>query len=77
MTPICVAAHAQRGRVLGLRDSGNSVDFGQSKVQHLHRAIRLDLDVGGLQVAVGDPFFVGGFQRIRYLPCDTQGFFKR
>ena len=30
----------------------------ESEVQHLDRAIGLDLDVGGLQIAMGDAFFV-------------------
>jgi len=38
--------------------------FGQAEVEHLHRAIRADLDVGGLQVAMDDPLLVRGFQRL-------------
>ena len=44
----------------------------QPKVQHLHRAVVLDLDVGGLQVAVDDPLLVRRLQRIGDLFRDRQ-----
>ena len=61
-------------RVEGLR---------QPEVQQLHHAVRRDLDVRGLQVAMDDPLFVRGFERLGNLrryrkrltdwdrPCDV------
>ena len=46
--------------------------LGQTEVQHLDDAVRRDLDVRRLQVAVDDPFFVGGFERLSDLPRDDQ-----
>ena len=36
----------------------------QAEVEHLHDAVRSQLDVGRLQVAVDDPLLVGGFERL-------------
>ena len=49
----------------------------QSEVEHLHRAVGLDLDVGGLQVAMRDASLVRGFQRVGDLPRDAQSFIER
>ena len=35
----------------------------QSEVEHLHFAVRSDLDIGGFQVAMNDAALVRGFQR--------------
>ena len=37
--------------------------FGETEVQHFHDAVRPDLDVGGLQIAMDDALLVSGFQR--------------
>ena len=42
--------------------------LGQTKVEHLHRAVRADLDVRRLQIAVDDAVVVRGFQRLGNLP---------
>jgi hypothetical protein len=70
--------HAEGGRLGGPLRSGRGRigHLGQAEVEHLHRAVGLDLDVGWLQIAMGDAFLVGFTQRVTYLPCDTQGFFK-
>ncbi len=44
----------------------------ESQVEDLHPALRRDLDVGGLQVAVNDAALVRGLQRLRDLPADSQ-----
>ena len=69
---------AQRGRV-------REIQFGlfsgkrlrQSEVQHLHLAVRSDLDVGGLEVAVDDALLMGGFEGFGNLQGQFQGFFNR
>ena len=44
----------------------------KSEIQHLHRAVRRDLDVRGLEVAVNDALLVRRFERLRDLlaRCD-------
>ena len=44
--------------------------FGQSKVQHLCEAVRRDLDVGRLQVAMDDAAIVRRLERLRDLTAD-------
>ena len=44
----------------------------QAEVEHLHRAVRRDLDVRGLQVAVDDALLVRGLERVGNLPRDRQ-----
>ncbi len=39
--------------------------FGQTEIEHLHHAVRFDLNIAGLQIAVNDALFVGGLQRFR------------
>ena len=51
--------------------------LGETEVQHLYRAVRPQLDIAGLQVAVNDAFFVRAFERIGDLPRDFQGFVER
>ena len=46
--------------------------FREPEIQHLHIAVRGDLDIGGLQIAMNDPLLVGGFQRFSDLPGDLQ-----
>ena len=51
--------------------------LGQPEVQHFDGAVVLDLDVRGLQVAVNDASFVGGFQCLGDLLGDGQSFIDR
>ena len=46
--------------------------FGETKVEHLHRAVSPHLDVGRLQIAVDDALFMSGFERFSDLPRDRQ-----
>ena len=43
-------------------------------VRRLHYAARCDVDVGGFQVAVDDPSFVGNLERLGDLARDSEGF---
>jgi len=47
-------------------------DLGQTKVQHLDRAVGCDLDVARLEVAVNEPLFLGSLERFADLPGDRQ-----
>ena len=51
--------------------------FRQAEVEHLHRAVGADLDVGGLQIAVDDPLLVRRFERLRDLLRDRQRLVER
>ena len=63
------SARAGRGvRVRELREA---------EVEHLHHAVRRDLDVRGLQIAMDDPLLVGGFERLGDLPRDRQRLVER
>jgi hypothetical protein len=46
--------------------------LGQTKIQHLHDAVRRDLDVRGLQIAVDDAAFVRRIKRVGYLFRDPE-----
>ena len=46
--------------------------LGQPEVEHLHRAVGAQLDVGGLQVAVDDAVLVRRLERLGNLPGDRQ-----
>ena len=39
----------------------------EAEVEHLHRAVGADLDVGGLEVAVDDPLLVRRLERLGHL----------
>jgi hypothetical protein len=71
--------HGQRRRIRGTGILGCVVfcGLGQPKIQDLDYAIGLDLDVGGLQIAVNNALFVRGFERIRNLARDAYSFFAR
>ena len=44
----------------------------EPEVEHLHRAVAADLDVGGLQIAMHDAQVVRGLERFGDLPGDRQ-----
>ena len=46
--------------------------LGQPEVEHLHRAVGPHLDVRGLEIAMNDPLFMRGFERLRDLLRDRQ-----
>ena len=54
-----------------------SMRLREAEVEHLHRAVGADLDVGGLQIAMNDALLVRGFERVRDLPRDRQRFGER
>ena len=51
--------------------------LGEPEVQHLHRAVRPDLDVRRLQVAMDDALLVRGLERVGDLPGDGQRLVER
>ena len=69
----------ERGRVggVGARGAGRVHGFRETEVEHLHGAVAAHLDVRGLQIAVDDPLLVRGFERLRDLLRDGQGFVER
>ncbi len=62
---------------LGARRSGGVERLRKTEVEHLHRAVRAHLDVGGLQITMNDALLVRGFQRLRDLLRDGQRFIER
>ena len=58
--------HARR------RACGRVQRLSEAEVEHLDRAVGAHLDVGGFQIAVNDPLFVGGFERLGDLFRDRQ-----
>ena len=58
------------------RRHGSSADLGQSEVEHLHQAIRTNLDVSRLEIPMDDAFFVRVIQRVRDLPRNRRGFIE-
>ncbi len=65
----------RRGVVgLGLEAWGLVERFGETKVQHLHRAVLTQLDVRGLEIAMDDALLVRRFERFGDLSCDPQRF---
>jgi hypothetical protein len=59
------------------REPVKSASFGQPEIEHLDRAIGPDFDVGGLQIAVHDAFFVRGLERVGNLMNDAKRIFQR
>ena len=47
----------------------------EAEVGDFHLVVRRDLDVGRLQIAMDDPFFVRGFERLHDLMADLQRLF--
>jgi hypothetical protein len=52
-------------------------DLCETEVENLHRSVRRDLDVRGLQVAVDDPLFMRDFEGLGDLPRDIQHLSER
>jgi hypothetical protein len=67
-----VRSHRRRVRQVGRRRRPR--DFRQAKVEDLRHTLGRDLDVGGLQVAVNDPFFVSDIETDGDLARDAQRF---
>ena len=69
----------RRGRDVSRAGRGVRVrELREAEVEHFHHAVRRDLDVRGLQVAMDDPLLVGGFEGLADLtrtftasPCET------
>ena len=63
-----------RRRAVGDRDDRRRLlaarRLRQPEVEHLHRAVRRDLDVRRLQIAMDDALLVRGFERLGDLPRD-------
>ena len=57
----CDRPSAGFSRTIGVN---RTVGLRQPEVQHLHRAIGFDLDVGGLQIAMDDALLVRGLERL-------------
>src|ERR1700674_5472066 len=51
--------------------------LGQSEVQHLHHAVRLDLDVAWFQIPMNHAFFVRGFECVGDLFSDSKCLLQR
>jgi hypothetical protein len=51
--------------------------LGEPKIEHLHHALRRDLDVGGLQVSVDDAPLVRRLDGFGELPRNVQRFVER
>ena len=47
--------------------------FGEAEVEHLHDAVRRDLHVGRLEIAMDDAFLVRGLERLGDLAGDGEG----
>jgi hypothetical protein len=50
--------------------------FCESEIEQLDRALGSDLDVGGLEVAVDDAFFMRGFEAVGHLAGDVERSFQ-
>ena len=61
-----------RGRGLITLRRAFSARLRQPEVEHFDDAVRRDLDVGGLEIAVDDAPFVRGFERARDIARDGQ-----
>ena len=73
---LCGAASAIARR-LTRRAAVAGPGLGEAEVEHFHRAVVADLDVGGLQIAMDDPFVVRGLERLGDLPRDRQRLVER
>ena len=64
----------RRHRRVRQRTDGRFHRLGQAEVEHLHRAIWPDLDVGGFQIPVDDALLVRRLERLGDLPGDGERF---
>ena len=64
----------ERRRVRQVRPRGRRgiERFREPEIEHLHRAVVPDFDVGRLEVAVNDALFVRGLERVCDLLCDRK-----
>jgi hypothetical protein len=69
-------SHGERRGVLTNRSFAVAALFRESEIEDLDRAVRLDPDVGRLQIAVDDAFAVRFGEGIRDLIRDGQGFLE-
>ena len=76
MTPAMVARMVRVGELAGSRGRGGVVGerFGEAEVEDFEAAVGGDFDVGGLEVAMDDAFFVGVFERVDELLDEGEGF---
>ena len=72
ITPVCVARTVSVGGLHRVRLArlDRVHRLCETEVQHLHGAVRTDLDVRGLEIAMDDAELVGGFERIDDLSRD-------
>ena len=73
---LCSGSH-ERWRIGGVSERIRRRGFREAEVEHLHRAIRSQLDVRGLQIAVDDALFVCRLERVGNLPCDRERLVER
>ncbi|HYN06077.1 MAG TPA: hypothetical protein VES67_01680, partial [Vicinamibacterales bacterium] len=66
----CRGVHRVRRRARRIR----AERFGETKIEHLHRAVVAHLDVRGFEIAVNDARVVRGFERFGDLTRDGEGF---
>ena len=57
--------------------ASGSRELREAEVEHLHDAVRRDLDVRGLQIAMDDALLMRGFERLADLARDRQRFLER
>jgi hypothetical protein len=68
------------GRQRGVRRRAGTIGaqrFGETEVEHFHRAVLADFDVGGLQIAMNDALLMRRLEGLGDLSCDGQGFIDR
>ena len=73
--PICVARAVSVGEFIASDARSRAVGsdrLGEAEVEHLHRAVGADLDVGGLEIAMDDALLVRGVERVGDLARDRQ-----
>ena len=64
------------GRI-GMRGVRGTTQLGETKIEHFHDAVRCQLDVRGLEIAVDDAAIVRGFERFGHLARDGEDFVDR
>ena len=79
-TPVIMAGDVIVGEAVtsaGPAAASGVRELREAEVEHLHHAVRRDLDVRGLQIAMDDALLVGGFEGLADLTRDRQGFVER